>query len=834
MTAALRSLFDDEPFGLTRAERESRLLQELTVEFGRHFDDCALFRKICAAGDWLPENRPAGLGDLPFLPAQYFKEAGQELASIPEAKRYRTLSSSATSGRASTIVLDQETARRQARAVVTSLSNFIGNGRRRMLICDLRPGRHRAHELTARAAAMLGFMAFASAHNFLLRSDGGVTMVVDDVALDTASRAAVEQGQPVTVIGFTFLLYTALLEPLERAGRHYPLPPGSTIVHIGGWKKLEERKVDRSRLAAAAQAVFGIAANHVVDTYGFTEQMGTVHPECAAGRKHAPSYADVLVRDPLTLRCLPDGEEGVGQFLSLVPHSYPGFSVLTDDIVRVLGRDLCRCGRRGTTFEVVGRHKSAEIRGCGDVLAEKIVLAPLRQVLAASGNPATITPLGPQAVSYFARGKAFRRFSGALPAPPVADWEALERRLRLAQRDLAGVAVDDIIGVLTEASAIWAKRDTPFAAFHAHGLSFVVTFVQGGGLQRMADASMRGSRRFLDAFRPDALSGQNQRALPRGVVAHWLAGNVPTLGFLSVMLSLVAKNANVLKVPESVSPLLPEMLQTLASVRYASPSGREIKGSLLTDAIEAIWYPHDAVDASLLSSLADVRVVWGGAEAVRAIADLPRRHDGTDIIFGPKLSIAAVAREALANEPAARRAARGIAIDCSVFDQEACASAHTVFVEQGAAVSPRAFAAMLAEQMARASERLPALGISGQVAGAVKSARIVHFQEGEVFAPRSLEWSVLFRDVEERPPPVYGRTAMVRPLQDFAVLPGFVDRDTQVVGLALPGARRVLIAEQLALGGVDRITQPGSMAEFSAPWDGLFALERMVRWVSVR
>jgi hypothetical protein len=345
---------------------------------------------------------------------------------------------------------------------------------------------------------------------------------------------------------------------------------------------------------------------------------------------------------------------------------------------------------------------------------------------------------------------------------------------------------------------------------------------------------MRGSRHFLDKFRHDVLSGQRQRALPKGVVAHWLAGNVPTLGFLSLMLSLLGKNANILKVPETVSPLLPEMLETLATVRYGSPSGREVKGQVLTDAIEAVWFPHDAVDAAALSSLADVRVVWGGGEAVRAVANLPRRHDCTDIIFGPKLSIAAIGREALATEAAARRAARGIAIDCSVFDQEACASAHTVFVEQGGAVNPREFAAMLADQMAKASQRLPGLGISGQVAGAVKSARILHFQEGEVFAPRSLEWSVLFRDSEERPPPVYGRTALVRPIADLARLSAFVDRDTQVVGLALPGSRRVRIAEQLALAGVDRITEPGSMAEFSAPWDGVFALERMVRWVSVR
>jgi hypothetical protein len=833
----VKSLFDDRPFAQARPERERRLLDELNASYLRHVRDCPLFRQICEAAGWLPEKQPAiALDELPFLPAQYFKEAGRQLTSVPAERQYRALSSSATSGRASTVVLDRETARRQARAVTGVIADFIGRQRRPMLICDLVPGTQQSHELSARGAAMLGFMTLASSHRHLLISRDGVEISVDDAALEAAHAEHVATNTPVTIIGFTFLLYTALLEPLERRNKRFALPAGSTILHIGGWKKLEDRKVDRNRLAAAAEAVFGIGSDRIVDSYGFTEQMGTVYAECAAGRKHAPGFADVIVRDPLTMAPLPDGEAGSGQFLSLVPESYPGFSVVTDDIVRVLGRDSCPCGRLGTTFEVIGRHKSAEVRGCGDILAEKITLASVPPL----PSPTTIGEESPaiasnvaQAVCFFRQGNVYRRFDGERVLPPAGDWETTERRLRQAQHELAKLTVDEIVGILAEASQEWVRPGTPFAAFHPHGLLFVATFVQNGGLQRMADASLRGSRAYLDGLRADTTIGGRLMAVPRGLVVHWLAGNVPTLGFLSLMLSLVAKNANVLKVPETVSPLLPEMLGSLARVTYSTADGRKISGRILSDAVEAIWYPHNASDAASLSSAADVRIVWGGADAVRAIAALPRRYECDDVIFGPKLSLAAVGREALATEALARRAARGIALDCSVFDQEACASAHTVFVESGAAVSPRAFASLLAEQMARTNMRIPRLGISGQVAGAVKSARMVHLLDGEAIAPPSLEWSVLFRDREERPAPAYGRTAMVRPINDLAKLASYVDRDTQCVGLALPGPRRVAIAEAVGRAGVDRITEPGAMAEFAAPWDGVFPLDRLIRWVSV-
>lgn len=821
----ITSLFEDRPYGVPRGEREARLLHELVAEHRRHYRTCALYERICNTWNWQPDRDFRRLSDLPFLYAQAFKEAGTQLVSVPVGKGQQRLSSSATSGRPSTIVLDRETARRQARAVSQVLASFIGPRRRPMLVCDPQPSSSTPGEVTARAAAMLGFMTFASSRGYALDA----TMKVDMAAIDAFADAARHDGAPVTLIGFTFVLYVSLLGPMAAAGKRWALPPGSTIVHIGGWKRLEDQKVDRAVLAAAAESVFGISSDSIIDTYGFTEQMGTVHAECAVGHKHAPAFSDLVVRDPVTLKPLPDGSVGLGQFLSLVPTSYPGLSVLTDDLVRVTGRDSCLCGRSGTTFVVEGRHKAAEVRGCGDVLAEKIMVGGgIRPPPAA-----LVQPDAARAVQLFAESKAFRTFAGDSPFPVVQDWAAFESRLRAAQADLQKLAVDDILGVLRVASREWEDRDSPFGPFHANGLAFLIGFIQRGALQRMVDRSLRGSRGVLDGFRHDPATEIRWRALPLGIVGHWIAGNVPTLGFLSLLLSLATKNANILKVPEHVSPLLPELLRSVARARYRSPGGRWIEGDIVSNAVAALWYPHQSRDADRLSMLVDARVVWGGAEAVMAIAGLPRKHTTQDVIFGPKLSVAAVGREMLSDEARAVRVARNVAVDCSVFDQEACASAHTVFVERGGAISPEEFSRLLALQMDRALTRIPHAGLSGKTAGDVKSARIQHLMNGTVFAPPGLEWTVLYRDETARPGPIYGRTAFVRPVDDLASIAPMLDRDTQVVGLALPGKRRAPIAESFAQAGVDRVTDVGAMAEFAVPWDGVFLPDRLVRWTSL-
>ena len=97
--------------------------------------------------------------------------------------------------------------------------------------------------------------------------------------------------------------------------------------------------------------------------YGMAEQIGTVFVECERGFLHAPNAADIIVRDPATWEVVADGEVGVAQTFSALPESYPGHSVLTEDLARVEAVDDCPCGRRGKTVSFMGRVPEAELRG---------------------------------------------------------------------------------------------------------------------------------------------------------------------------------------------------------------------------------------------------------------------------------------------------------------------------------------------------------------------------------------------------------------------------------------------------------------------------------------
>jgi hypothetical protein len=95
-----------------------------------------------------------------------------------------------------------------------------------------------------------------------------------------------------------------------------------------------------------------------------------VFVECEAGFLHAPNASDIIVRNPAAWDVVTDGEEGVVQVVSALPESYPGHSILTEDLARVEGVDSCPCGRYGKAVSILGRVPAVQIRGCSDTYAQ--------------------------------------------------------------------------------------------------------------------------------------------------------------------------------------------------------------------------------------------------------------------------------------------------------------------------------------------------------------------------------------------------------------------------------------------------------------------------------
>src|SRR5271157_324401 len=204
--------------------------------------------------------------------------------------------------------------------------------------------------------------------------------------------------------------------------------------------------------------------------------------------------------------------------------------------------------------------------------------------------------------------------------------DRLVNQLQAGQERLRTASIDDLIGLCDAAGRAWTRPGNDVAQMVGNlAIGFLPLWLRRGNLEPLVAQALRGNRGAIDGFVPQAPASPGQhRAQPRGLLVHWVAGNVPLLGMISLIQGLLSKNANLVKVSRQNAGILPYFLEALGKVRYKRPDGAEISGTLLTDAVRAVYMDREDPAATALSTLADVRIAWGGREAVESIMNLPR------------------------------------------------------------------------------------------------------------------------------------------------------------------------------------------------------------------
>jgi phenylacetate-coenzyme A ligase PaaK-like adenylate-forming protein len=335
------------PFSLGKAEKEAILGERLRQLTNHHVEHCPPYAKMVKASG----------NAMPFLPVRLFKKL--ELKSTDEV--FKVVTSSGTTGQAvSKIYLDKATVANQQKTLAKIVSDFTGSARMPMLIIDSPSVIKNRAMFSARGAGMLGFSIFGADKTYALDDD----MKIDIAAVENFIER--HKTEKVLLFGFTFMVWLHFYKELLKLEHKLDLSNG-ILIHGGGWKKLTSEEVSKSEFKQRLTYTCGL--RHIHDYYGMVEQAGCIYMECEYGHLHASIFSDIITRRPFDFSLCCFGEHGIMQVVSALPESYPGHSLITEDEGVIIGEDDCQCGRKGKYFEVTGRLKSAEIRGCSDTYA---------------------------------------------------------------------------------------------------------------------------------------------------------------------------------------------------------------------------------------------------------------------------------------------------------------------------------------------------------------------------------------------------------------------------------------------------------------------------------
>lgn len=317
-----------------------------------HYQHCSDYRSIIDA--LYPTELDSGI--VPPLAVRLFKH--HLLKSISTEDIFRiTTSSGTTSQQVSQIVLDKENTLRQQKVLATTLKHWLGGKRLPMLIIDHPNVIKNKFSYSARGVGIQGMSLFGYDHTYALNEDMSLNI---DAVSQFFDR---HKSQKILMFGFTFMVWQHFLKNLISQKVSYQLND-AVLLHSGGWKKLQDQAVSNKAFKQQAQAILGVIKVH--NFYGMVEQTGTIYVECESGYLHCPMWSDVTIVNKQTLSIEALGIEGIIQVSSLLPTSYPGHCLLTEDLGVMIGEDNCTCGRHGKYFLVNGRLAKAETRGCSD------------------------------------------------------------------------------------------------------------------------------------------------------------------------------------------------------------------------------------------------------------------------------------------------------------------------------------------------------------------------------------------------------------------------------------------------------------------------------------
>ena len=194
--------------------------------------------------------------------------------------------------------------------------------------------------------------------------------------------------------------------------------------------------------------------------------------------------------------------------------------------------------------------------------------------------------------------------------------ESLITDLKSKKKWLHSQKTEDLLDYFDALGNYW-KNNTEVG--FGNNLKHISEFLSRKNLEKELKISLRGKISSLDNF--VNLFDDDEyvyHAQPRGISVHWIAGNVDVLGIFSVVQALLTKNLCLIKAPHEYS-LLKKLILSFKEITT------KISGEDLLKCIALIYVERDDLfNQKILSKNADIRIAWGGEEAVSTILSLKK------------------------------------------------------------------------------------------------------------------------------------------------------------------------------------------------------------------
>ncbi|MEA2034489.1 MAG: acyl-CoA reductase [Euryarchaeota archaeon] len=365
------------------------------------------------------------------------------------------------------------------------------------------------------------------------------------------------------------------------------------------------------------------------------------------------------------------------------------------------------------------------------------------------------------------------------------------------------------------------------------GISYISLWLRKENLLKLCRLNYNNPD-YLDKF--TALDKKLEMcAQPRGIVCHWIAGNMPTLAVYSAVQAILSKNGSIIKVPVKYKDIILELLCELNRIEITR-DGRTYSGKVIVNSISVVSFDGKDQDISKhFSMAADCRLTYGGSTAIQAIRALPTKDHCETIVYGPKYSFGVFDRKYIESnlfEDALKKSV----LDIALFNQMACSSPHVFFFEKSR-YSLKEIALMIKTQFEVLPDELRYQEKPPWMAANTINIRGYYLLDNETDIVQSdgLNWTILINNKTALEEPISGKCIYIKEIDRTEEILPLITRKIQAMMVCISDPqRRRNFARDATYYGVDRIVTPGRIHDYDLPWDGILPLNRLVRWVILK
>lgn len=386
-----------------------------------------------------------------------------------------------------------------------------------------------------------------------------------------------------------------------------------------------------------------------------------------------------------------------------------------------------------------------------------------------------------------------------------------------------------IIEIINEYSKI-LSRDRRLLTYE--GVPFLALWLKKSNMEKILRLDLK-KQEYLDDF-IQIEDNKFMKAQPRGVICHFMAGNVPTLPIYYLVQSLLCKNVNLCRVPLETINIAVELLKPLLDIEV-NFKGIEYSGIALLNSISIVNFSSNNLELNTeMSQAADVRVICGGDKAIKNLSVIPKKTTCKDVIFGPKYSFAVFEKSAMESAYLSRTF-YDFAKDIISFDQKACSSPQILFIEKSN-VTLKEAARKLSESLEKALKRYPEIHISQGMAAAIinKRGEYLLSLEKDIVCSEDLKYTILIDKEITLEEPVQHRTIFLKEVEDIFEVCKLITQRVQTIGIASEDKNKIMnFANMVSLNGVDRLVKVGTMNLYDSPWDGILFVNEIVKWTTL-